>query len=319
MRVIDLFAGAGGSSEGARQAGAHVVWAANHWPLAVEVHQRNHPETEHVCQDLHQFDWSLAPICDLVLASPACQGHSRAASAGGTGRRGSAPKHDSDRSTAWAVVSCLEATRAPVAVIENVAEFRSWLLYPSWCDALHRLGYTLTEHTIDSSWSGVPQRRQRLFITAARGPRGFLLALPVEMPVESYSIIDHTADRLAPWRAVSELPAGARSRIERAAARMPDARRFSVAYTSDDVGCSLVDPLSTITTKHQRAWVRRDGIAPNNNLARRMFTSREYARAMGFPETYKLTGSVSHDCKLLGNAVCPPVMRAIVGEVMRRA
>src|SRR5690349_23468667 len=32
--VIDLFAGAGGSSEGARQAGARVVWAANHWRLA---------------------------------------------------------------------------------------------------------------------------------------------------------------------------------------------------------------------------------------------------------------------------------------------
>ncbi len=90
MNVIDLFAGAGGSTEGARMAGARVLWAADHWPLAVEVHQRNHPDTEHVCQDLHQCDWSAVPSCDLVLASPACQGHSRAASA--HGRRGSTPK-----------------------------------------------------------------------------------------------------------------------------------------------------------------------------------------------------------------------------------
>lgn len=83
MDVIDLFAGAGGSSEGARQAGARVVWAANHWRLAVDIHERNHPETQHECQDLMQADFSALPPCDLVLASPACQGHSKASSAGG--------------------------------------------------------------------------------------------------------------------------------------------------------------------------------------------------------------------------------------------
>lgn len=31
MKGADLFAGLGGSSEGARQAGVEVVWAANHW------------------------------------------------------------------------------------------------------------------------------------------------------------------------------------------------------------------------------------------------------------------------------------------------
>ena len=311
ITAIDLFAGAGGSSEGARQAGASVVWAANHWPLAVEVHARNHPDTEHVCQDLHQCDWSTAPACDLVLASPACQGHSRAASAGG--RRGSQPKHDADRSTAWAVVSCLEATRAPLAVVENVTEFRTWALYPSWCDALERLGYILTEHVIDAAWSGVPQRRKRLFITAARGERGLVLALPVEEPRKAVNIIDPADVR--GWRDVAELPPGARARIERAAARQHPDRTFVANYVTDDVGSDLYDPVTTITTKHQRAWIRR---TRGGGLIRRMWTSREYARAMGFPDSYQLTGRVSDDCRLVGNAVCPPVMRAIVTEIARR-
>lgn len=38
--TIDLFAGAGGFSEGARDAGCRVVWAANHWPAAVEMLDR---------------------------------------------------------------------------------------------------------------------------------------------------------------------------------------------------------------------------------------------------------------------------------------
>jgi len=78
MRAIDLFAGAGGFSTGATQAGANVVWAANHWQVAVDTHAANHASTQHACQDLHQADWSRVPDHDLLLASPACQGHSKA-------------------------------------------------------------------------------------------------------------------------------------------------------------------------------------------------------------------------------------------------
>ena len=30
---------------------------ARHWPVAVEWHSANHPETIHICQDLHQAVW----------------------------------------------------------------------------------------------------------------------------------------------------------------------------------------------------------------------------------------------------------------------
>ncbi|HWG67484.1 MAG TPA: DNA cytosine methyltransferase, partial [Rhodanobacteraceae bacterium] len=45
--AIDLFAGAGGFSTGAVQAGCKVVWAANHWEAAVNAHAANHPNTLH--------------------------------------------------------------------------------------------------------------------------------------------------------------------------------------------------------------------------------------------------------------------------------
>ncbi|MGH8758958.1 MAG: DNA cytosine methyltransferase, partial [Burkholderiales bacterium] len=78
MKAIDLFAGAGGFSTGAQMAGCKVVWAANHWPTAVDIHAANHPGTMHACQDLRQTDWRDVPAHDILLASPACQGHSRA-------------------------------------------------------------------------------------------------------------------------------------------------------------------------------------------------------------------------------------------------
>lgn len=79
MRGIDLFAGAGGNTTGGKMAGLRMLWAANHNPLVVKYHELNHPEVAHKCQDLHQADWSLVPEHDILLASPCCQGHSRAA------------------------------------------------------------------------------------------------------------------------------------------------------------------------------------------------------------------------------------------------
>jgi len=66
--AIDLFAGLGGWSTGARMAGVEVLWAANHWPDAVQWHSANHPGAIHVCQDLHQANWSQVPAHDLPRA-----------------------------------------------------------------------------------------------------------------------------------------------------------------------------------------------------------------------------------------------------------
>lgn len=152
MKAIDLFAGAGGFSTGARLAGCEVVWAANHWPLAVEWHAANHPDAAHVCQDLHQADWTRVPAHDLLLASPCCQGHSRA-----RGKGHGNPQHDASRSTAWAVVSAAEFHRPQFVVVENVPEFLQWALYPAWAAAMQALGYSLSPHIVDSADHGVPQ------------------------------------------------------------------------------------------------------------------------------------------------------------------
>ena len=93
--AIDLFAGIGGNTTGAKNAGITVLWAANHNKMVVDYHEMNHPETDHACQDLQQADWSLVPSHDIMLASPCCQGHTRP-----RGKEG--PHHHKSRSTAWA-------------------------------------------------------------------------------------------------------------------------------------------------------------------------------------------------------------------------
>lgn len=131
--AVDLFAGAGGFTEAAQRVGIRVAWAANHWADAVNIHAANHPDVDHLCQDLHQADWSRVPAHDLLLASPCCQGHSKA-------RGKDKPTSDLSRSTAWAVVSCAEYHRPQVAVIENVPDFLDWTLLPAWTMAMNALG-----------------------------------------------------------------------------------------------------------------------------------------------------------------------------------
>src|SRR5258708_3196214 len=110
MKAIDLYAGLGGSTEGAKQASVKVVWAANHWPAAYDTHEANHPETTHKLQDLQQANFLEVPRHDIGMASPACPGHTNA-------RGKDKPHHDASRATAWAPVTCAAVHREPAWVI----------------------------------------------------------------------------------------------------------------------------------------------------------------------------------------------------------
>lgn len=303
MRAVDLFAGAGGFTTGAKAAGAQVVWAANHWPAAVAIHAANHPTTVHACQDLQQADWYSVPRHDLVLASPACQGHALA-------RGRERPHHDAARSTAWAVVSALEAGRAPVAIVENVPEFRRWTLYPAWLEALRLLGYTAAEHIIDAADLGVPQRRVRLFIVLTRSAHPLRLVVPSRPRGQALDIINFDAGRwdpvVRPGRAAATL-----ARYE--AGRREHGRRFLLPYYGTARGGrSLKEPIGTITTSaNHHAVVDGDKM--------RMLLASEVQAAMGFPESYHLPERRTLAVHLLGNAVCPPVAQALVEAVEEQA
>jgi DNA (cytosine-5)-methyltransferase 1 len=313
--VIDLFAGWGGFSLGAERAGAKVLVAANHWPLAVEAHALNHPKTHHLCQDLRQANFHELPDFDLLTASPACQGHSSAARP--SRKRGEiASKHDELRATAWAVTDCLEAKRPKAAIIENVLDFKEWSLYPVWKMALERLGYSLAEHVATATDFGVPQRRDRLVIVATRSKSPLKLTLPSRSEPAFASCIDwedaHVDPRERGWKPVASKPVAVRNRVAKAR-RLGLGDVFLSQYTSDHSGVSLDEPIRTLTTKSQWAIVRGDEM--------RMLRVREIARGMGFPDDYRWPEHASKEAciKGLGNAIVPQVAQWFTERVMEAA
>ena len=80
--IVDNFAGGGGASTGIELAtGYSVDIAINHDPEAIRMHQTNHPNTKHYCEDV----WMVDPVkvCNgrpvgLAWFSPDCKHFSKA-------------------------------------------------------------------------------------------------------------------------------------------------------------------------------------------------------------------------------------------------
>lgn len=304
MRTADLFSGAGGFSTGAAMAGCEVVFAANHWQAAVDTHSLNHPGTQHLCQDLHQAVWADVPAHDLLLASPCCQGHSKA-----RGKANGNPQHDASRSTAWAVVSAAEYHRPGVVLIENVPEFVKWSLYPAWHMAMESLGYCLAPHIIDAADHGVPQHRERLFIVATKSKHPLMLQFPVSERVPASSFIDFGAGK---WQPIVK-PGRASATLARVAAgRRVHGDRFVSSYYGNEKGGRSIDrPIGTITTRDRHAIIDGDRM--------RMLSVVEATAAMSFPEAYKLPTQQRLAMHMLGNAVAPLVARNVINAIRAAA
>lgn len=302
-----MFAGWGGFTLGAESVGANVVWAGNHWKLAVEAHAINHPGALHVCQDLQQTDWSLLPDYDLLLASPACQGHSQAAQPARANQGLVRKKHDDLRATAWAVVSCVDATRPKAVIVENVVDFTRWELFPLWLDCFKRLGYKVEQRVAMATNHGVPQRRKRVVVVATLGKVPDLDFAKVAEPAFGPCVEWDEGT----WRSVAKAPVSARERMRRAV--LNHGPRVLSQHVSNHPGVPLDQAVRTITTKDQ--WVVVDG--PRY----RPFTLREYARAMAFPDTYQWPAHATRtECiKGLGNAVPPPMAGQFVERILDAA
>lgn len=284
-------------------AGCDVIWAANHWPEAVAIHAANHPDTIHACQDLQQQDWREVPWHDLLLASPACQGHSPA-------RGKEKPHHDALRSTAWAVVAAAECHRPEAIVVENVKQFATkWVLYPAWCAAMQALGYAIAPHLVDAADHGVAQNRLRLFLVLTRSKHPLELKLPPLPHIPASTVIDFNRGE---WTRISDKATATQARVRRGRREFGD--RFVMPYYgggSGLTGRSLDRPIGTITTKNR--W----GIVDGDRM--RMASREENRDFMGFGVDAILPAGVTEATFMLGNGVVPFVARDYINALRKAA
>lgn len=171
LTVFDAFCGAGGSSTGLVAAGLEVVGAANHWALAIETHNTNHPNTEHFLDDLQQAHPSRFPRTTVAWFSPECTNHSVAKGRKRKnlgqldlwGEHGVDPAEERSRATMREVVEFAEYHRYQIVIVENVVDIRNWQHYDSWLISMTNLGYDHRILYLNAQFFGVPQSRDRFY------------------------------------------------------------------------------------------------------------------------------------------------------------
>jgi len=317
--MFDMFCGGGGSSRGAVLAGVTPVAALDMWKLATDTYQMNFSDAT-----IYQMKaGSLSPArivrevgkIDLLLASPECTSHSVA--------KGNRPRCEKSRATAFEVIRFAKVLRPRWLVVENVMQMRLWHRFDEWHRKIRAIGYNTSVGVLDAQYYCTPQSRRRLFVVGDLEDMPSLPTPGQRTQKTVNSILGRGEPNDGPWSfspVISPNRAKATiQRAQRAVEELGDGVPFiMVYYGSDGAGGfqALDRPLRTVTTLDRFAFVRPNG----SGYEMRMLQPPELAAAMGFPGHHVWARSTRRErIKLIGNAVCPPVMRAVVKALIDRA
>ncbi|MEN5239425.1 MULTISPECIES: DNA cytosine methyltransferase [Pseudomonas] len=181
-RTIDLFCGAGGITEGFRQAGYTSLYGNDVMPEAIETFRLNHPEAIADCRPIEEVDPATIRAqlgldrgdLDVLVGGPPCQGFSI-----------NAPERflDDPRNKLFKHYErFLEEFMPKAFVFENVPGLLSigdGKVYRQIVEIFTALGYHVTAKILFAAHYGVPQERWRLILLGS-------LAGPIDPPEPSH-------------------------------------------------------------------------------------------------------------------------------------
>lgn len=169
-RAIDLFSGAGGLTEGLRQAGFRVIGAVEIDSLACRTYRLNHPRVKCWQDDIRAITGSTllktlglkVGELDLLAACPPCQGFSRMRTKNGNQRN-----RDARNDLIFDVLRIIRSVRPKSIMLENVPGLSKNNRFVEFQKALESLGYFVKWQILNVVDFGVPQSRRRLILIAS--------------------------------------------------------------------------------------------------------------------------------------------------------
>lgn len=348
MIGIDLFAGSGGLSLGARLAGIDVRLAAEIDPFAAETYAFNNPDTgvhRGDIRDLRHITVESHGDSTILFGGPPCQGFS-------TSNQRTRRKENPSNWLFLEFIRVLRLWRPDWVLFENVPGIRETsggTFLEEVIGGIQGQGYRVSLWTLNGVDYGVPQRRSRLFVI------GCLKGVPVEKPAPLVERHVTVAD------AISDLPDllnGASINVMpyKHAPMSEYARRMrvNVAMSSnhlvtknadyvverykyipqggnwEDIPESLMKNYADMRRCHTGIYYRLREDRPSvviGNYRKNMLVHptqdrglsvREAARLQSFPDWYEFKGSIGFQQQQVGNAVPPLLAQAVFEQILAR-
>ncbi len=344
LKLIDLFAGAGGLTLGftdKRFGGAfECVFGVDNDPAAVDTHNY-HFGPHGVCTDIEE--WLSGnpeiPEADVVVGGPPCQGFSLL----------NKKRHGDARRALWEpYMDVVERSGARAFVIENVQGLKDSPEHDSIKEKAKQLGFETAAAILNSADYGTPQTRKRTIIVGWKSEE---MGLDIVFPPKP----THSRDGrqgLPAWKtvadAIANLPAPSGTEIgkcgppldlhfgrnptkiskERYRMVPKGGNRFDLQKNAPHITPKCwIRKKSGGTDLFGRLWWDRPSVTIRTEFFKpekgrylhpeqhRPITHREAARLMGFPDDFVFLGTKIEIARQIGNAVPPDLAGAVAKTV----
>lgn len=310
--VISTFAGCGGSSLGYHLAGFKELLAIDFDKHAEQTFKANFPEVpfwnrnirEVDAQEILDFTGLKAGELDVFDGSPPCQGFSTA------GKR----RMNDDRSQLYKdYVRLVQGLKPKAFVMENVRGLTTGKMKGMLIDMVKELrdsGYQVNARLMDAAHYNTPQTRVRVIFLGVRND----LARPPSYPNPSTKTItlrealegvDNTGAEVVTYQGKHAHLKGLIRHGKRMADILPNGHGYGLRRLKWN------RPSYTVTKTVDRN--RYAGLLhPDED---RYLTIPEVKRVCGFPDDFIITGKFEEQWARFGNAVMPPMMKAIASSL----
>lgn len=350
LRVIDLFCGCGGLSEGFKLAGYEIVGGVDFNESAIRTYNKNFTGAKGICCNLLEMDQAkiieafgnLQDI-DVIIGGPPCQGFSSA-------NRYKIEGDDPRNKLFFEFVKFVDLAKPKAVVIENVRGiitsnhgYARERIY----EIFENRGYSVNHRILSASDYGVPQRRQRNFFVMIKDREKFdfdkLAKVSEEVTVEDAigELYLHEDSSTNEPFYLSNEPTSAYRKYLRA--KDNSVSNHEVRYPAEKVqhrisfvpqGGNWRDVPEELwptdrKNRHSSAYKRLDVSQPsctidtgNNHsnyfhpLYNRIPTVREAARLQSFPDEFVFMGNRSEQYRQVGNAV-PPLLAKVIADQLK--
>jgi len=330
MRVIDFFCGAGGFSEGFRQAGFEIILAVDNWRAAITTHQANHPHTKVILDDVKKIAklpdvefHKLIPDSEVIIGSPPCVAFSNSNKSGKANKR----KGIALLKSYLRIIARKKFKKDSILkywLLENVPNVEKYLQEEYTAKELNLRGSwrikvkNTSSKVYNMKYYGVPSNRKRYVcgefpeprqtrtdlnlmqlgtVLDALGAPGKDLEKEIHDPCYNFKM---TSKNITDHHYIQHIAEFEWSKAKRAKQDKGYMGRMSFP---EDIKRPARTIMATMSSSVRESMVLSDG-----NGGYRAPTIREVSSLMSFPIDYRFYGnSISQKYKLVGNAV-PPKM-----------